>query len=155
MVSGEKVNSIIRDFDKAYGQHEEVRINVEALPNNKSIKKSGRRGSLDVSMTFNINVRNPFHDSDMNAATIQAKLSFTIEPKMQADYRLTGKTSNTKLKILDFTPYFGTTTTKGSLITKSKLVEVIAAEYLEVMASKGFTSPLPDWLTFTAKSPYV
>jgi len=64
------VASYVGDFETAFGYQEKVRIVCAPVPGEHKVRVTGTHGISKVHILLEMHVKNPFYDTDMDAAVI-------------------------------------------------------------------------------------
>lgn len=147
--SSDSIDAILADFDRSFGEHPNVTLEVKAsnqdLTKYRPSIKILSTGSL-IEFFIDIHIKNPI-DPTIDAALIIAKAQTNMSFSVTNDFELHGFIHELKLNVIEFYPYFKTSTTIANMNTKLSILLPIMESYANSILDKGWKLPIPQNIT--------
>lgn len=99
-----------------------------------------------IEFYIDIHIRNPI-DPTIDAALMIAKAITNVSFSVSNDFILSGDIHELKLNLIEFYPYFKTSTTIQNMNSKLNLLLPIMESYANNLLDKGWKLPIPQNLT--------
>mmetsp|Transcript_30750 Transcript_30750/g.22843 ORF Transcript_30750/g.22843 Transcript_30750/m.22843 type:complete len:172 (+) Transcript_30750:822-1337(+) len=141
--SSDNVDAIINDFEFSFGEHERCEMFVKPIldfDGQQTFVKISETGST-IDLVVEIHYRNPLNPA-IDVALIIAKMVAEVKFFVRADFKLYGSVENVQLKVLDFEPYFVTTTTTKQISSKISLLGPFMGSYANNILDSGIDMPV-------------
>lgn len=145
--SSEGIDSIILDFEAAFGTHPNVTMTASANkdPKYKPNIKLTQSGCV-VEFYMDLFIKNPIEPS-ITAAKMVTKAITSLSIYVNDDFLLWGSIRDLKLKVVDYEPYFKTQTTLETINSKLALMLPLLEAYANSVLDDGWRIPLSTNVT--------
>lgn len=144
--NSESIDAIISDFETAYGTATNVTVVAEAstfnLQKYKPSIKISRTGSL-IEFYIDLHFKNPIEPT-IDAALLVTKTVLNISFSMSDNFLLYGTINDLSLTVVDFRPYFKSSTTKDVINSKINLLLPAMQAFAQNKLDNGYKIPMSD-----------
>ena len=145
--NSEGIDSIILDFEAAFGSHANVTLTAKANkdPKYKPSIKITKEGCI-VDFYVDLFIMNPI-DETIKAAKLTTKAVTSMSLYINDQFLLWGSVHDLKLTVVEYEPYFRTQTSLETINSKLSIMLPLMEAYANSVLDDGWKLPLSTNIT--------